>query len=151
MARSLSRAAASASTVAISVATSSPAGEANWAAPSSLWKAQPSGRPTPISAAGTRREMLPKSVAKGSGGGSASKPRPAAAKAPATAGRHRGVGADAGHETAGTPGGVRERGAQGERRGLDARLVVGEEQQRAGEHEAGPLLDVAVEQYDESK
>ena len=44
---SLSRTVASASTVAMSAATSTPAVEANWAAPSSVWKAQPSGRPTP--------------------------------------------------------------------------------------------------------
>jgi hypothetical protein len=51
---SLSRTVASASTVAMPAATSTPAVEANWAAPSSVWKAQPSGRPTPIKAAGAR-------------------------------------------------------------------------------------------------
>ncbi len=38
-----------------------------------------------------------------------------------------------------------ERGAHGERGALDAGLIVGKAQQRPGEHETGPLLDIAVE------
>ena len=129
----------------MSAAMSKPAVEANWAAPSSVWKAQPSGRPTPIRAAGTRWEMLPKSVAKGNGGGSGSKPRPGGGEGAATAAVTRGVGPDAGNEAAGAPDGAGQRGAHGERGALDSGLVVGEEQQRAGEHEAGALLDVAVQ------
>ena len=60
---------------AIVVAASLPASDANWAAPSSVWKAHPPGLPTPINAAGARRLMLPKSVANGSGGGFATKLR----------------------------------------------------------------------------
>ena len=41
--------------------------------PSGVWKLHPSGRPTPISALGTRRLTTPKSVAKGNGGGSATR------------------------------------------------------------------------------
>src|SRR5262249_39345239 len=72
-------------TRAMVIAASPPAAEANCAAPSSVWNDQPPGWQIPIRAAGTRREMLPKSVANGSGAGSGTKSRPAAANASATA------------------------------------------------------------------
>ena len=143
---SVSRAAASASTRATVLAASSPSADANCAAPSSLWKAQPPSRPTPIRAAGTRREMFPKSVAKGRGGGSSTKPRPAARKAVGHCGRDSRIGPDAGHDPALLPGGVGQRGVEGGRPLGDARLVVCPDEERGVEHRSGALFDVTVQQ-----
>src|SRR5439155_26912657 len=106
---------------------------------------RPAAWPAPISAAGTRWETFPKSVANGSGPGSSTKSPPRGEHGRLHRSGHAIVRLQAADDRIALPTRARQLLAQTRRELVELGLLVGPQQEVGPQRQAAALLDVPVE------